>query len=80
MKKGIATHSHILGGLHGQRSLAIYSPWAHKELDMTTQLIFKEEQKRINIRHLESKTKMADITPTSMRLLNVSGLNSAGKM
>ena len=23
------------GGFHGQRSLAGYSPWGHKELDMT---------------------------------------------
>ena len=25
----------LLGGFHGQRSLAGYSPWGHKELDMT---------------------------------------------
>ena len=25
------------GKLHGQRSLAGYSPWGHKELDMTEQ-------------------------------------------
>ena len=30
------THSGILAGeSHGQRSLAGYSLWAHKELDMT---------------------------------------------
>ena len=27
------------GESHGQRSLEIYSPWSHKELDMTEQLI-----------------------------------------
>ena len=26
------------GGSHGQRSLVSYSPWGHKELDMTEQL------------------------------------------
>ena len=26
------------GEFHGQRSLAGYSPWGHKELDMTEQL------------------------------------------
>ena len=25
----------VLGKSHGQRSVAGYSPWAHKELDMT---------------------------------------------
>ena len=35
-KKGMATHSSILTGeFHGQRSLAGYSPWVHKESDMT---------------------------------------------
>ena len=28
----------LLGKSHGQRSLAGYSPWGHKELDMTEQL------------------------------------------
>ena len=32
----MATHSSILSGeSHGQRSLAGYSPWDHKESDMT---------------------------------------------
>ena len=32
----MATHSSILAGeSHGQRSLAGYSPWGHKESDMT---------------------------------------------
>ena len=36
LERGMATHSSILAGeFHGQRSLAGYSPWGHKELDMT---------------------------------------------
>ena len=36
LEKEMATHSSILPGeFHGQRSLVIYSPWAHKESDMT---------------------------------------------
>ena len=36
----MATHSSILEESHGQRSLAGYSPWAHKESDTTEQLHF----------------------------------------
>ena len=36
LEKGMATHSVFLAGeFHGQRSLVGYSPWGHKELDMT---------------------------------------------
>ena len=36
LERGLATHSSILAGeFHGQRSLAGYSPWGHKELDLT---------------------------------------------
>ena len=38
LEKGMAIHSSILAELHGQRSLAVYSPWGHKESDMTEQL------------------------------------------
>ena len=39
LEKEMATHSSILvGESHGQRSLAGYSPWGHKESDMTEQL------------------------------------------
>ena len=39
LMKGTATHSRILAGeFHGQRILADYNPWGHKELDMTEQL------------------------------------------
>ena len=36
LEKGMATQSSILPGKsHGRRSLVGYSPWGHKELDMT---------------------------------------------
>ena len=39
LKRGMATHSSMLAWrIHGQRSLAGYSPWGCKELDMTEQL------------------------------------------
>ena len=39
LEKGMATHSSILvGEFHGQRYLAGYSPWGHKESDMTERL------------------------------------------
>ena len=35
----MAPHSSILAGrVHGQRSLADYSPWGHQELDMTERM------------------------------------------
>ena len=34
LEKEMATHSSILGGFHGQRSLAGYSPWVRH--DVTT--------------------------------------------
>ena len=38
LEKKMATHSSILGRLHGQRSLAGYSLKGHKELHMTGRL------------------------------------------
>ena len=36
LEKGMAIHSSILAWrIHGQRSLVGYSPWGHKESDMT---------------------------------------------
>ena len=36
LKEGMAIHSSILpGDSHRQRSLTSYSPWGHKEMDMT---------------------------------------------
>ena len=41
MKKEIATTPVLLPGkFHGPRRLVGYSPWGHKELDMTEQLHF----------------------------------------
>ena len=31
----MATHSILSGEFHGQRTLVGYSPWGHKESDMT---------------------------------------------
>ena len=40
LEEGLETHSSILPGeSHGQRSLVGYSPWSHKESDMTEELI-----------------------------------------
>ena len=40
LEKGMATGSSILAGeFHGKKSLVGYSPWGHKELDMTEWLI-----------------------------------------
>ena len=39
LEKGMALNSNILAWrIHGQRSLADYSPWSRKELDTTEQL------------------------------------------
>ena len=37
LEKGVATHFsiHEPGESHGQKSLAVYSPWGHKESDTT---------------------------------------------
>ena len=36
LEEGMATHPSILAWrIHGQRNLAGYSPWGHKELDTT---------------------------------------------
>ena len=41
LEKGMATHSSILAWrIHGQRSLAGYSPWGRKESDTTERLMF----------------------------------------
>ena len=42
----MATHSIILAGKsHGQRSLVVYSPWGHKELD-TTEILSNNKQQQ----------------------------------
>ena len=41
LEKEMATHSSILPGkFHGWRNLTSYSPWGHKESDMTERLHF----------------------------------------
>ena len=41
LEKEMATHSSTLAWkIHGQRSLVCYSPWGHRESDMTEQLHF----------------------------------------
>ena len=41
LEEDMASHSSILAGkLHGQRILAGYSPWGHKESDTTERLTF----------------------------------------
>ena len=43
LEEGMATHSSILPGeIHGQKSLAGYSLWGQKELDMTEQVTLSE--------------------------------------
>ena len=37
------------GEFHGQRSLAGYSPWGHKELDMTERLTHTEQIMRLHV-------------------------------
>ena len=38
LEKEMATYSNLAGEFHGQRSLAGYSPYSCKDLDMTDQL------------------------------------------
>ena len=47
LKEEMATHSSILPGeFHGQGSLAGYSPWGHKESDMTEQLTLTQSSRQ----------------------------------
>ena len=39
-RKWLPTSEFLPGESHGQRSLAGYSPWGHRESDMTEQLTF----------------------------------------
>ena len=41
LEKRMATPVFLPGKFYGQRSLAGYSPWGHKESDMTERLTFK---------------------------------------
>ena len=40
-REWLPTPIFLAGELHGQRSLAGYSPWGHKESDMTEHLTYK---------------------------------------
>ena len=42
LEKGMTTHSSTPGESHGLRSLVGYSPWGHKELDMTERLTLSD--------------------------------------
>ena len=44
-KEWQSTPVFVLGEFHGQRSLAGYSPWGHKELDTTEQLTHNEYER-----------------------------------
>ena len=48
LEKGMTTPVFLPGGFHGERSLVGYSPWGHKELDVTEQLtllLSRQDQK-----------------------------------
>ena len=58
LEEEMATHSSILAWRsHGQRSLAGYSPWGHKESDMTEQLTYL---------HLLSENFTLNVSATSV--------------
>ena len=74
------------GEFHGQRSLAGYSPWGHKELDTTERLTLsrskeeaqaekaKEEQRRamfVGLKSTESKLHIEKKTNNSVRALGM---------
>ena len=40
------TPEFLAGESHGQRSLAAYNPWGHKELDTTEQLTHTDDKRR----------------------------------
>ena len=51
LEKGMTTHSRFLAWrIHGQRTVAGYSPWGHKEADTTEQLslsLYTHERQRL---------------------------------
>ena len=84
LEEGMATHSSIRAWrTHGQRSLAGYSPWGHKELDMTEQLT-QQHLCRRNIlqiaktRHINSMASC--LSPGQCLLLCVKTLPGAAQV
>ena len=45
LEKAVATHG-LPGESHGHRSLVAYSPWGHKESDMTERLTHTHTHKK----------------------------------
>ena len=61
----MATHSSILAGeFHGQRSLEGYSPWGHKESDMTERLTLSHF-------HCLLRNKTAFILSESLQMVSI---------
>ena len=70
LEKGMATHSLIwLREFHGQRSLAGYRPWGHKESDMTERLSLS-----LSLVHTLTTTNL-NHTACSMPSMHVDGFN-----
>ena len=55
----------LLGKSHGQRNLAGYSPWGHKELDMTEQ----KDRERFSSVHLFPCPLPPDVNPARVCIL-----------
>ena len=76
LEEEMATHSSVLAGeSHGQRSLAGYSSWGHKDLDMTEWLtlslhihIYIERDTDINLNHYALHLKLTHCQSTILQL------------
>ena len=60
------------GEFHGQRSLAGYSPWGHKEQDTTEQLTHFDSNKKSNASWIYKKKKMLSVVMGSVLCTNTS--------
>ena len=63
------------GESHGQRSLEIYSPWSHKELDMTEQLILSLLKYLQDIEQREGKVVVSVLESSRKSVKHGSGMN-----